>query len=89
MCEHRPLIHDERVTYYLTDCLQAYELRGAGAVMHSHSLNAVMATLLDTSASEFTVTNLEMIKASQRDLFLFSVYCHQVLHAVLCERLST
>lgn len=33
--------------------------------MHSHSLNAVMATLLDTSASEFTVTNLEMIKASQ------------------------
>lgn len=66
MCEHRyPIIRDGRVTYDLTDCLQAYELRGAGAVMHSHSLNAVMATLLDTSASEFTVTNLEMIKASQ------------------------
>ena len=42
--------------------LQAYELRGAGAVMHSHSLNAVMATLVDPVASEFTVTNLEMVK---------------------------
>lgn len=42
--------------------MQAYELRGAGAVMHSHSLNAVMATLIDPTASEFTVTNLEMIK---------------------------
>ena len=44
--------------------MQAFELRGAGAVMHSHSLNAVMATLIDTSASEFTVTNLEMIKVA-------------------------
>lgn len=44
--------------------MQAYELRGAGAVMHSHSLNAVMATLIDPTASEFTVTNLEMIKVA-------------------------
>lgn len=42
--------------------LQAYELRGAGAVMHSHSLHAVMATMLDPQASEFKVTHLEMIK---------------------------
>ena len=41
---------------------QAYELRGAGAVIHSHSLNAVMATILDPEASEFKVTHLEMIK---------------------------
>jgi len=40
----------------------AYELRGAGAVMHSHSLHAVMATMLDPQASEFNVTHLEMIK---------------------------
>lgn len=50
----------------LSECsplfMAAYQLRGAGAVMHSHSLNAVMATLLDPSATEFTVTNLEMIK---------------------------
>lgn len=44
--------------------MQAYELRGAGAVMHSHSLNAVMATVVDPAASEFTVTNLEMIKVA-------------------------
>ena len=43
-------------------CLQAYELRGAGAVLHSHSLNAMMVTLLDEAAPEFTVTHLEMIK---------------------------
>jgi methylthioribulose 1-phosphate dehydratase/enolase-phosphatase E1 len=40
----------------------AYELRGAGAVMHSHSLHAVMATMLEPQASEFKVTHLEMIK---------------------------
>ena len=43
-------------------CSQAYELRDAGAVIHSHSLNAVMATILDPEASEFKVTHLEMIK---------------------------
>lgn len=42
--------------------MQAYELRGAGAVMHSHSLNAVMATMIDEHAPEFKVTHLEMIK---------------------------
>lgn len=36
--------------------------------MHSHSLNAVMATLIDPSASEFTVTNLEMIKVTLHPL---------------------
>lgn len=41
---------------------QAYELRGAGAVLHSHSLHAVMATMLDPQATEFKVTHLEMIK---------------------------
>lgn len=51
-----------RPTVICSTFVQAYELRGAGAVMHSHSLNAVMATLIDPTASEFTVTNLEMIK---------------------------
>ena len=41
--------------------LQAYDLRGAGAVLHSHSVNAVMASLLD-SKDVFEVTELEMIK---------------------------
>ena len=43
--------------------VQAYDMRSAGAVLHSHSVHAVLATLLDESASEFIVTQLEMIKA--------------------------
>lgn len=53
----------------LSECsplfMSAYELRDAGAVLHSHSLNAVMATMLDPQATEFTVTHLEMIKGIQ------------------------
>jgi len=41
---------------------KAFELRGAGAVIHSHSPAAVLATMLDPSADAFTVTHLEMIK---------------------------
>lgn len=40
--------------------LKAINLRGAGAVIHSHSIHAVMATLL--FQKEFAVSHLEMIK---------------------------
>ena len=40
---------------------QAFNLRGAGAVLHSHSINAVLASML-SDATEFSVTHLEMIK---------------------------
>ncbi len=40
--------------------LNAYRLRDAGAVLHSHSINAMLATLID--ASELRVTHLEMMK---------------------------
>jgi len=50
----------------LSECsplfMAAYELRGAGAVLHSHAPETVMATLLAGSASEFRCTQLEMIK---------------------------
>jgi len=39
----------------------AYKMRGAGAVMHSHSKHAVLATLI-TDGDLFTVSHLEMIK---------------------------
>ncbi|XP_071525515.1 methylthioribulose-1-phosphate dehydratase isoform X2 [Panulirus ornatus] len=39
----------------------AYKIRGAGAVIHSHSKAAVLATLV-FAGSEFKVTHLEMIK---------------------------
>jgi hypothetical protein len=37
-------------------------MRNAGAVIHSHSLNAVMATMLDPESNEFVITHVEMIK---------------------------
>src|SRR5437763_12082311 len=40
--------------------LKAINLRGAGAVIHSHSIHAVMATLL--FEAEFAISHLEMIK---------------------------
>lgn len=40
--------------------LKAINLRGAGAVIHSHSIHAMMATLL--FETEFSVSHLEMIK---------------------------
>jgi methylthioribulose-1-phosphate dehydratase len=40
--------------------LKAINLRGAGAVIHSHSLSAVMATLL--YETEFSISHIEMIK---------------------------
>ncbi|EFJ42248.1 hypothetical protein VOLCADRAFT_42159, partial [Volvox carteri f. nagariensis] len=50
----------------LSECsplfMAAYELRNAGAVIHSHSMNAVLATMLDPEASEFVITHVEMIK---------------------------
>eukprot|EP00002_Diphylleia_rotans_P009645 TRINITY_DN20008_c0_g1_i1.p1 TRINITY_DN20008_c0_g1~~TRINITY_DN20008_c0_g1_i1.p1 ORF type:complete len:248 (+),score=64.95 TRINITY_DN20008_c0_g1_i1:60-803(+) len=43
--------------------MQAYTLRNAGAVIHSHSMNAMLATLIYDK--EFRVTHLEMIKGIQ------------------------
>ncbi len=40
--------------------LHAYTLRNAGAVLHSHSMNAMLATLLFKDT--FSVTHLEMMK---------------------------
>ncbi len=56
------------------DWPQAYELRGAGAVLHSHSLNAVLATLIDETAKEFKVTHLEMIKVRTQALCMSGVF---------------
>lgn len=41
---------------------QAYELRNAGAVLHGHSQNAMLATMLYPDSNEFRVTHMEMIK---------------------------
>ena len=41
----------------------AFRLRDAGAVLHSHSINAMLATLIH--GTEFRVTHLEMLKGIQ------------------------
>lgn len=40
--------------------MHAYKIRNAGAVIHSHSLNAALATLI--SGKTFRIANLEMMK---------------------------
>lgn len=40
----------------------AYSLRGAGAVIHTHSIHAVITTILLGSAKEWRITHQEMIK---------------------------
>ncbi|ESO87243.1 hypothetical protein LOTGIDRAFT_210645 [Lottia gigantea] len=44
----------------------AYTVRNAGAVIHSHSKSAVMATLL-YPGKEFRITHMEMIKGIRKD----------------------
>ena len=44
--------------------LEAYRLRSAGAVIHTHSIHAVMVTLL--YGSEFRITHQEMIKGVRK-----------------------
>jgi hypothetical protein len=54
-------------------------MRDAGAVLHSHSPAALMATILDPTATEFRITQVEMIKvpASDRPRRLFAVLIAQ------------
>jgi len=40
----------------------AYEVRGAGAVLHSHALSACLVTTLPSCATEWAITGFEMIK---------------------------
>lgn len=60
------LVRPEQTDLKLSACaplfLHAFQRRGAGAVIHSHSQNALVATLLPQSQSAFTVTHLEMMK---------------------------
>jgi len=45
--------------------LAAYQLREAGAVIHSHSVNAVLATLI-TEGNELRISHQEMIKGIKK-----------------------
>jgi methylthioribulose-1-phosphate dehydratase len=52
-----------KISACLTLFNNAYKLRGAGAVIHSHSVNAMLATLIvGDDQTEFQCSHLEMIK---------------------------
>ncbi|CAI5530542.1 unnamed protein product [Closterium sp. Naga37s-1] len=42
--------------------LKCFEMRGAGAVIHSHGMETAMATMLVPGAKEFRISHMEMIK---------------------------
>lgn len=52
-----------------TDCaplfMKAYQMRNAGAVIHSHGMESCIATMINPSAKEFRITHMEMIKGIQ------------------------
>lgn len=50
----------------------AFNLRGAGACIHTHDMNAVMCTLAAGDATEFVITHQEMIKGITGHGFLDS-----------------
>ncbi|ONI12717.1 hypothetical protein PRUPE_4G180000 [Prunus persica] len=44
---------------------QAYEMRNAGAVIHSHGIESCLVTMINPLAKEFRITHMEMIKGIQ------------------------
>lgn len=52
-----------------SDCaplfMKAYEMRNAGAVIHSHGIESCLATMINPQAKEFRITHMEMIKGIQ------------------------
>lgn len=84
----------------LTECAplfySAFDLRDAGAVLHSHSANVVLMTLLanrvDDGLSELPFTRLEMIKGIQgfgyHDTFILPVIDNTAREGDLTEALQ-
>ncbi|KAK6157387.1 hypothetical protein DH2020_011635 [Rehmannia glutinosa] len=52
-----------------SDCgplfMKAYEMRNAGAVIHSHGMESCIVTMINPSSKEFRITHMEMIKGIQ------------------------
>ncbi|HEX6160040.1 MAG TPA: methylthioribulose 1-phosphate dehydratase, partial [Thermoanaerobaculia bacterium] len=70
--------------------LKAINLRAAGAVIHSHSIHAMLATLL--FSSEFVISHLEMIKGihgmSYRDRLVVPIIENTAKECDLAESLE-
>ncbi|KAI7994638.1 putative bifunctional methylthioribulose-1-phosphate dehydratase/enolase-phosphatase E1 [Camellia lanceoleosa] len=44
---------------------KAYDMRNAGAVIHSHGMESCLVTMINPLAKEFRITHMEMIKGIQ------------------------
>ena len=67
--------------------MNAYLMRNAGAVIHTHSKNCVMATLL-YSETTFRITHQEMIKGIRKCTsgiknFIKVIFFNQILRRIL------
>ncbi|KDP45890.1 hypothetical protein JCGZ_15334 [Jatropha curcas] len=51
------------VNYQVT--VTAYEMRNAGAVIHSHGIESCLVTMINPLSKEFRITHMEMIKGIQ------------------------
>ncbi|KAE8733618.1 putative bifunctional methylthioribulose-1-phosphate dehydratase/enolase-phosphatase E1 [Hibiscus syriacus] len=45
--------------------IQAYQMRGAGSVFHSHGIESCLVTMINPLSKEFRITHMEMIKGIQ------------------------
>ncbi|KNA03371.1 hypothetical protein SOVF_209850 [Spinacia oleracea] len=52
-----------------SDCgplfMKAYQMRNAGAVIHSHGMESCLVTMMNPTSKEFRITHMEMIKGIQ------------------------
>ncbi|KAL2925978.1 putative bifunctional methylthioribulose-1-phosphate dehydratase/enolase-phosphatase E1 1 [Bienertia sinuspersici] len=52
-----------------SDCgplfMKAYQMRNAGAVIHSHGMESCLVTMMNPASKEFRITHMEMIKGIQ------------------------
>ncbi|KAG0465647.1 hypothetical protein HPP92_019811 [Vanilla planifolia] len=49
----------------VTDIKLAYQMRNAGAVIHSHGMESCLVTMINPLSKEFRITHMEMIKGVQ------------------------
>ncbi|ONK77248.1 uncharacterized protein A4U43_C02F4600 [Asparagus officinalis] len=79
-----------------TDCaplfMKAYQMRNAGAVIHSHGMESCLVTMLHPFAKEFRITHMEMIKGIQGhgyyDELVVPIIENTALESELTEALS-
>uniref|UniRef100_A0A803N242 Probable bifunctional methylthioribulose-1-phosphate dehydratase/enolase-phosphatase E1 n=1 Tax=Chenopodium quinoa TaxID=63459 RepID=A0A803N242_CHEQI len=61
MKDHQLKVYDIKSQSFV----QAYQMRNAGAVIHSHGMESCLVTMMNPTSNEFRITHMEMIKGIQ------------------------